>query len=98
MKTCTTYVVYVIIHHNDHCKNHIDVDFPYTHTHTHDNQICKLLYSVHGVRCRGAGQGTAVPRFERKVFNIISPQDFGSFCSEIFVVKAFEIKFLELRE
>ena len=36
----------LIIHHNDHCKNHIDVVFPYTHTHTvlvHDNQICKLL-------------------------------------------------------
>ena len=49
MKTCTTYVVYVIIHHNDHCKNRIDVVFPYTHTHTvlvHDNQICKLLYNT----------------------------------------------------
>ena len=51
MKTCTTYVVYVIIHHNDHCKNHIDVVFPYTRTHTHtvlvhDNQICELLYNT----------------------------------------------------
>ena len=39
----------VIIHHNDHCKNHIDVVFPYN-THTvlvHDNQICKLLYNTY---------------------------------------------------
>ena len=49
MKTCTTYALYVIIHHNDHCKNHIDVVFPYTHTHTvlvHDNLKCKLLYNT----------------------------------------------------
>ena len=51
MKTCTTYALYFIIHHNDHCNNdhHIDVVFPYTHTHTvlvHDNQKCKLLYNT----------------------------------------------------
>ena len=41
--------MYVIIHHNDHCKNHIDIVFPYTYTHTelvNDSQICKLLYNT----------------------------------------------------
>ena len=43
--------VYVIIHHNDHCKNHRDIVFPYTRAHTvlvlvHNNQICKLLYNT----------------------------------------------------